>query len=266
MDIRQDHRRQLQWLRELAPDYLMSYPSNLEVLARLVRQEGPIPSLRVIRAISDTLSEEAQTEIEAAFGAPVVNTYSCAEAGYLASTCPAGQGLHIHAENVLLEVLDESGQPCRPGQTGQVVLTSLNNFRAPFVRYEVGDLATVGPERCRCGRGLPVLARVQGKNSPLFRLPNGRSKDSTAVTFLVRKIGSHWQHQVVQKALDHVVVRLVVDATWTDQHADRLREKLREFFEAPIRVEIEIRDQLPVPPSGKFQSMIVELGPAGGKG
>jgi len=268
MEIRQDHRRQLQWLRQLAPDYLLSYPPNLEVLANLeLREQAParsIPSLRAIRAISDTLTEEAQSTIESAFGVPVFNTYSCAETGYLATTCPERHGLHVHAENVILEVLDESGQPCGPGQTGEVFLTSLTNFRAPLIRYGVGDVATVGPERCACGRGLPVLARVQGKNSPLFRLPDGRPKSSALLAFLVRKVGGHWQHQVIQKALDHVVVRLVSDGTWTDQHAGKLREKVQEFFEGPIHIDIEIRDRLPLPPSGKFQSMIVELESAGG--
>ena len=164
------------------------------------------------------------------------------------------------------------GNRAAPGQTGQVYLTALNNFRAPFVRYQVGDLATVGPAGlpgtpacCSCGRGLPLLARVQGKNSPLFRLADGRLKPSALMTFLVRKVGGHWQHQVVQKALDHVVVRLVPDATWTSQHAERLRENLQDFFEAPIHVDVEVRDWLPTPLSGKFQSMVVELGSTGGK-
>jgi phenylacetate-CoA ligase len=263
MDIRQDHRRQLQWLRGLAPDYLLSYPSNLEALAKFVRDDGPIPSLRAIRAISETLTTEAQVDIEAAFGVPVRNTYSCAEAGYLATSCPAGHGLHVHAENVLLEVLDERGQPCGPGQTGRVYLTCLNNFRGPFVRYELGDEATVGPERCACGRGLPVLARVEGKSYPLFRLPDGRHKSSTLVAMLVRRVGGHWQHQVVQKGPDHLVVRLAVNATWTDQHGHLLREKLQEYFEAPVRVDLEFHDRLPLPASGKFQSMVVDMNASG---
>jgi phenylacetate-CoA ligase len=256
MDIRQDQRRQLQWLRDLSPDYLLSYPSNLEVLAALVRDAGRIPSLRAIQSISDTLTEEAQANIEAAFGVPVKNTYTCTEAGYLASPCPAGQGLHVHAENVILEVLDEAGQPCGPGQSGRVFITSLHNLRGPLVRYELGDEATVGPENCACGRGLPLLARVQGKNSPMFRLADGRLKSSAPVARLVRKVGGHWQHQVVQKAVDHVVVRLAVDATWTQAHAEQLLHKLQEYFEAPVRVDLELHERLPMPPSGKFQSML----------
>ena len=259
MDIQQDHRVQLQWLRRIAPDYLLSYPANLEVLANLARSQGPIPSLKAILAISDTLGEETQKSIEDAFGVPVKNTYSCAEAGYLASPCPAGHGLHVHAENVLLEVLDETGQPCGPGETGQVYLTHLHNYRGPFIRYEVGDEATVGAETCPCGRGLPLLARVQGKNSPMFHLADGRRKSSAILARMVRKLGGHWQHQVVQKAADRVLVRLASDGSWTEKHAEELRRIVQEFFETPLRVDVEIHDHLSVPASGKFQNMIDEL-------
>jgi phenylacetate-CoA ligase len=259
MNIGQDHRVQLQWLRRVAPDYLLSYPGNLEVLGRLAVQEGRISSLKAILSISDTLTEEARKTIETAFGVPVKNTYSCAEAGYLASPCPEGHGFHVHAENVLLEVLDDQGQPCVPGQTGQVYVTHLHNYRGPFMRYKLGDEATVGPASCPCGRGLPLLERVQGKNSPMFHLPNGRRKSSVILARLVRKLGGHWQHQIVQQSAADVVARVVPDAAWTEKHAEDLRHIVAEFFEGPIRVALEVHERLKVPASGKFQSMVNEL-------
>src|SRR5208282_3820411 len=151
------------------PDYLLSHTSNLELLAGMLLDEPQrFPRLRTVQAISETLSEEAEARIERAFAAPVKNLYSCAEAGYLASPCPKGHGLHIHAENVIFEVLDEADQPCQPGATGRVVLTTLHNFRTPFIRYEIGDEVTLGQERCPCGRGLPLLTRVFGKRRPTF--------------------------------------------------------------------------------------------------
>jgi phenylacetate-CoA ligase len=260
MDIQQDHREQLQWLRRVEPDYLLSYPANLEVLAHLVQQERRLPRLRALLAISESLAPEVQEAIETAFGVPVKNTYSCAEAGYLASPCPAGHGWHVHAENVLLEVLAPDGSPCPPGQSGQVYITHLHNLRGPLLRYELGDEATLAGVACPCGRGLPLLTGVQGKSSPLFVLPDGRRKSSIVLTRVIRKIGGHWQHQVVQKAPDHVVVRLAAGASWTAGHAEQVQAQLHAFFEAPIRVDVELHDRLPMPPHGKFQSMINELG------
>ncbi len=160
MDVQQDPHAQMQWLRRVAPDYLVSSPANLEALAGQAREQGPLPRLRAIQSLSGTLTSAAQAVIAAAFSVPVKNTYSDPMLGYLASPCPEGHGLHVHAENVLLEVLDESGQACAPGQPGRLIATDLHNLRAPLVRYELGDEATVGPTACPCGRGLPVLTAV----------------------------------------------------------------------------------------------------------
>jgi phenylacetate-CoA ligase len=257
MDIGQKPHRQIEWLREVNPDYLLSQTSNLELLASILRDEPQrFPNLRVIQAISETLTEEAQANIEEAFGAPVKNLYSCAEAGYLASPCPLGNGLHVHAENVILEILDDADQPCKPGETGRVVLTGLHNFRTPFMRYEIGDQVTLGPNRCSCGRGLPSLLRVLGKRRPMFRLAGDRLKHSSGLVHAISMIGGHYQHQAEQIALDHVIVRIVPSKSWTADHAHRLRQAVQEFFETPIHVDLEIKDRLQLPRSGKLQSMI----------
>src|SRR5262249_20787843 len=108
LDIRQDPRKQLAWLRRTDPDYLLSMPSNLEFLAGLVEESDQrLPALRAIQTVGETLTDATRERIEAGFGVPVKNCYSATEAGYIASPCPLGHGLHVHAENVLTEVLDE---------------------------------------------------------------------------------------------------------------------------------------------------------------
>ena len=259
MDIRQDPRRQIEWLQEVNPDYLLSHTSNLELLASMLLDEPRrFPRLSAIQAISETLTDEAQTKIETAFRAPVKNLYSCAEAGYLASPCPAGHGLHVHAENVILEILDDADQPCQSGETGRVVLTILHNFRTPFIRYDIGDVATLAPMPCQCGRGLPLLTRVHGKVRPHFRLAGGRWKHSSDLVHAITTVGGHHQHQVVQKAIDHVIVRIVPNCAWTGDHNQRLIQAVRVFFESPVNVQLELKERLEPLPGGKLQSMVCE--------
>jgi phenylacetate-CoA ligase len=259
MDIRQDPRRQLDWLAEVNPDYLLSHTSNLELLASMLLDEPRrFPRLSAIQAISETLTDEAQTKIEAAFRAPVKNLYSCAEAGYLASRCPAGPGLHVHAENAILEILDDADQPCKAGETGRVVLTVLHNFRTPFIRYEIGDVATLAPEPCRCGRGLPLLTRVHGKVRPHFKLACGLRKHSSDLIHAITEVGGHHQHQVIQKTLDQIVVRIVPNSEWTAGHNQRLIYAVQTFFEAPVRVQLELEQRLELSPGAKLQSMVCE--------
>lgn len=260
MDIHQTPERQLAWLRRVDPDVLQSFPSNLEHLAGLLAESRELlPRLQRILAFAETLTDEVKSRIEAAFGVPVFNCYSCFEAGALASPCPEGHGLHVHSENVILEVLDDSGRPCGPGETGRVVITTLHNFLTPLIRYEILDEATVGPAVCPCSRGLPLLSRVLGRRHPLLTLPDGRKKISTALVVGVRRLDICHQYQIVQKAPDHLVFRIVPNRQGFEANLlPQLKQLAKEFFETDIRVEVETFEQIPLTSRGKLRVVVVE--------
>lgn len=257
MDIRQDPVRQIEWLHKVKPSYLVSYPSNLEVLSSiLLEKKAHIPGIEVVQTIGEPLTDEVKSLIEGAFRAPVKNLYSVTEGGYVASPCPDGPGLHVHSENFLAEVLDDDGNPCGPGETGRVVLTSLNSFLNPFIRYDIQDYATLAEEPCPCGRGLPLWTRVDGRRHPMLYLPEGRRRISTGLILGIRQIGGIRQFQVVQKASRDVVVRVVPDSSWTLEHETRIKALVREEAEAPAVVET-----LPVlgrSGGGKLKIVVVE--------
>jgi phenylacetate-CoA ligase len=260
MDIRQDPRRQLAWLREVDPDYLASLPSNLEFLAGLLVESGQkLKALRAIQAVGEPLAPATRQRIEEGFGVPVKNLYSTTETGYLASPCPLGHGLHVHAENVLAEVLDADNRPCLPGQTGRLVLTCLHSFLTPFVRYDILDDVTLGPGSCPCGRGLPLWTHVDGRRHPLLHLPSGARKAVTGIILGVRQVGGIHQFQFIQRKVDHAILRIVPDRTWQPDFAQRMRQVIQAEFEAPIRVEIELKESLERPPGGKLKLALIEL-------
>src|SRR6185295_14515719 len=96
------------------------------------------------------------------WGVGVVDVYSSEECGQIALQCPEHEQYHVQSESVLVEVLDDEGRPCAPGTIGRVVLTTLQNFAMPLIRYDIGDFAEPGPA-CPCGRALPVLTRIVGR-------------------------------------------------------------------------------------------------------
>ena len=100
-----------------------------------------------------------------------------------------------------------------------------------------------------------------GKRRPLFRLAGGGWKHSSGLVHALSAVGGHHQHQAVQKAIDHVVVRVVPSQGWTPDHAHRIREAVQEFLEAPVRVDVEVRERLELPRGGKLQSMVCEVPP-----
>jgi phenylacetate-CoA ligase len=224
MDIRQDPRKQLAWLREVRPHFLVSYPSNLEHLAGLLAESGlGLPGLRVIQAIGEPLPDDVRGRIESGFGVPVRNLYSTTEGGYMASPCPSGAGLHLHAESILAEVLDANDRPCRPGQTGRLVFTSLHSLLCPFIRYDIMDEVTLAHGPCGCGRGLPLLTAVDGRRVPLLLRHDGGHTSSLGLVLGVRQVGGVHQFQIVQAAPDRTIIRVVPSLAWGPDHAERIR-------------------------------------------
>ena len=258
LDIRQNPRTQLEWLRRLNPAYLISYPSNLEVLASLAADaKVRIPNLEAIQAIGEPVTGEMRGLVEGAFGVPVKNLYSVTEGGYVASPCPGGHGLHVHSENFIVEVLKENGEPCAPGETGRVVLTSLHNFVNPFVRYDIQDYATLAPGPCPCGRGLPLWTKVDGRRHPMLYMPDGSRRISTGLMLGVRQVGGVRQFQIVQRPDGSVLVRVVPDPSWTPEHEARIVTLVQEEVGRSDTV-VEKLPALEKTGGGKLRIIVVE--------
>lgn len=154
-------KEQISWLKRVNPDYLITYPSNLNELIQHYKQEklSKPPALTQIQTIGETLDDATRVLCHDVLQLPVVDTYSTLEIGYIALQCPEHDHYHIQSEVTLVEILNEANAPCSAGETGRVVVTPLHNFTMPLLRYEVGDYAVVG-ESCPCGRGLPVITKL----------------------------------------------------------------------------------------------------------
>ena len=147
MDVRQDPRAQLDWLRRVRPTCLLSLPSNLELLAGLLRDKGErLPSLQVVQTFGEPLSEASRQRIEEGFGVPTKKTYGTTEAGHIASPCPMGHGLHVHSENLIAEV-PRCREPAVPaGRNGTAGVHDAAQLPGPLrsVRHILDDVDAGG--------------------------------------------------------------------------------------------------------------------------
>jgi phenylacetate-CoA ligase len=254
--IRQDVAKQAAWLVEQDPDYLLTYPSNLMALAQHFAASGTrLPRLRHASTYGEALNDELRPTVRQAWGVEVFDTYSAQEIGYLALQCPRGEQYHVQSETVYLEVLDEHDEPCRPGEVGRVVVSTLHNYAMPMLRYALGDYAEVGSP-CSCGRGLPVLRRVLGRERNMWALPGGRR--------VWPLFGSRdWGHleairqlQLVQHDLDRVEARIVGPRPLTEVEEDEIAGLLRKRFDYPFEVTFSYLDEIERTSSRKFEDFV----------
>lgn len=250
---------QLAWLARERPSYLVTFPSNARFLAEACLARGiELPGLEAVLTIGEVISDQVRQACHDAWGAWVNGPYSSADAGILALQCPAHQHYHVQAEGVLLEVLGEDGRACAPGEVGEVVVTPLHNFAAPLLRYALGDHAEVGAP-CPCGRGLPVLSRVLGRERNMLRLPSGDVMWPDLQSGVYRELAPVTRFQLAQTALDRLELRLVVERPLTADEERRLEEHIRTRFPGPFTVVLTYHDALGPSPSGKYEDFRCEI-------
>lgn len=251
--------QQAQWLREQDPDYLLSCPSNLTALAEYCMEHDiKLPHLEDISTVMEVVTPEFRETCRAAWNAPVVDTYSCVEAGNIAMQCPVAEHCHVPAESVLVEVIDEHGQPCGPGEVGRVVVTALHNFAMPLLRYELGDHAEVGGP-CECGRGLPVLKRIMGRTRNMLMTPDGQQHWPRFGRRRMLAIAPIRQYQFVQHAADALEVRLTTARPLTVAEEQALVRHIHERTPYPYEVTFTYSDEIPPGPGGKREDFRCEV-------
>lgn len=236
------------------PAYFYGYASMLEEFARHVRQkglEGHLPGLRAIISTSEPLTAPRREVIRQAFNVPVQNEYGCGEVGPIAYECRAGS-LHVMSQSLEVEILSDTGEPCRPGVVGQVVVTDLNNHAFPLIRYAIGDHAAWG-RPCACGLPFPVLAELLGRQYDYLEDGAGRRYHGEAVMYIFEDLREEGFDIPAFQVLQHRPgeARLLLVAPTAPA---RLDEKLREMFRirlGQMELKIERRDEIPRASSGK---------------
>lgn len=205
------------WRRCLSfrPQWFYGYVSMLEEFARFVRRrgyDGRALELKAIVTTSEVLGDPQRRLLSEVFGTRVQNEYGCGEVGPIAYECPEGS-LHVMSENLVVELLTPEGRPAGEGESGEIVVTDLNNRAMPLVRYGLADFGVWGAP-CRCGRPFPVLDRVWGRQYDFVQGPDGRRYHGEFLMYAFEDLRGQGmairQFQVTQNAADRLDVAVVL--------------------------------------------------------
>ena len=258
IDIETDVRGQLEQLLEYRPTSLIVYPSNMVALLDEIEALGAaLPELRVVRTMGETVPEGLAERLQSVLPeARLYDCYSSEEMGYIALHCPESGLYHVMSETVIVEVVDEDGRPCGEGETGIVLVTDIHNHATPMIRYRIGDYAEVGPP-CPCGRGLPTLRRILGRERNMIVKPDGTRHWPLTGYKKYREIAPIVQYQMRQHALDRIEVRMVVERPLTQDEERELREYLHWKLRHPFQLDFAyFEGSLPTGPNGKFEEFL----------
>jgi phenylacetate-CoA ligase len=241
-------------LTTFKPDAIDSYPSALTVFAEFCKSHRIVNiKPRVIFLSGEKIYPHQREVIREVFDCPLFDRYGSNEFSIIAQECEQHEGLHFLRQFLYVEVIHESGRPAESGELGEVVITDLTNLYMPFVRYRTEDLAVPTIRKCACGRGSPLLDRIEGRIFNVVVSADGRTTGGAFWTYLSRFVPGIKRFQVEQRDRNGVIFRLVRGPEWRDENLLRLEAKIKENMGAQFNVSFEMVDEIPLTPAGKFR-------------
>lgn len=250
-------------LQAWQPSVLTAYPSILRVLAdEQVGGRLAIAPSRVF-AGGEVLTAGTRARVAAAWGTEPFDQYACTEAGFVAAECSRRGHLHVLDDHVLVEVVDEAGQPVAPGELGsRLLVTVLGSRTLPLIRYELDDRIRLDPEPCPAHHQ-PAIAAVAGRARELVRLP-GRDGPVAVHPVAFTSVLDPMPLRGWQVVAEPGRVRVLVAAPDQDHLPDRVAEEVRRSLAAAgvvgVCVVVEPVDEVRRAGSGKA-SLVVSVEP-----
>lgn len=243
-------------LTSLKKPALIGITPAIRKLAHCV-QDGILPEFwpSVIIPVGEVLTEQMRKMMQSVFQAKVADIYGCNEAGDVAWQCLEGGHYHINIDNVIVEVLTD-GKPAVPGQIGEVVITNLNRYAMPIIRYKNGDLARLSTQDCPCGCKLPMIAEIIGRSGEDITLPTGRIIPWNELKSLMNHPQIR-QFQIIQNAKGDLLIKYIKEPNADKLALDELlKSRYRRLLNNMLPIETDCVNRIDPAPSGKSKLVI----------
>lgn len=246
-------------LKRTKPQLIKSYPGILYNISHVFRKHGLSYTPKAIHTGGEKLHSFQREEIESTFQTKVYDFYGARDMPNMAQNCDQSSGLHVFMENVIFEVVDDDGNPVKEGE-GDIVLTSLHNYVMPFIRYKIGDRAKVSASKtCSCGRPLQLIDEIMGRSFDIIEFPNGNRVGGSFWTLLTRSVSGIRDFQIVQEALNEIIVYYVTDAGITAIDETMLKERILEYSGDGLKIKCVQVDSIAVSEAGKSKFVISKI-------
>jgi len=237
------------------PDLIRGYAGSLYELAKF-SEKNKLHMHKPKKLISsaETLTSNMRTKIETVFGTKLYDLYGSRETASIAGECKDGL-IHIFSFNNYLEIIDRNNNPTVEDQEGRVIITTLHNLSMPLIRYELGDIAVLGPKVCSCGNYLPCLKKIYGRLEEQFI-----KKDGSIVIgyFFVHLLGVLLnkgylkKFQVIQEDFDRIKIRAILEKDLPESEKNEIEQKIRVSMGMDCKIVWDFVDSIPKTKSGKY--------------
>ncbi|RJR16576.1 MAG: phenylacetate--CoA ligase family protein [Nitrospiraceae bacterium] len=260
----------LEIIQRMDPTVIVGVPSFLHKLGQFLLEQGIDPGKTAVNkliCIGEPIRDRNLSllimgqYLEEEWGAKVYSTYASSETITTFCECTAQKGGHLHPELAIVEIVDEEGRSQLPGETGEVVVTTLSVEGMPLLRFRTGDVSFLENGPCECGRYSPRLGPILGRKKQMIKY-RGTTLYPQSVYAVLDEIPEVSEYFVAVRSdfdLSDILSVHVSLSNGTCSPAgiiDRLQARLRVRPEVVISTEEEIKKQMLTGQSRKINRFI----------
>ncbi len=246
--IEEDGANLLEHFNRFRPAVLYGCVTPLREMARAARHAGVHHRPQVIITTAESLDPATRRLLASTFSTRVTDVYGLTETGMVAWECPHA-GYHLSDDTMLAELL-----PTDDGTGQRLVVTNLELFAMPLIRFQTGDLVTPGHTgRCACGRSLTHVEQIEGRLADCIQTPDGRSISPYRFTLALEAIPGLQRYQVLQTGARRYLVRIESDGADVTPIAARVRERMHQVLGGTAQVEVKLEAVITPQPGRKFR-------------
>ena len=253
-----DMLRYITVLNQKRPKLIKAYAQSIYELAKFAKENKiEVKKQYAIHLAAGTVYDFMRELIEEVFQCKAYNYYGSREVGSIASECRVQDGLHIMQEHTLLEVINSEGKVCKAGEEGEIVLTTLENYSMPLIRYKVGDIGILKKyDSCDCGCTYDKLQKIVGRTTDLFKGRDGKKIDGEYFTHLFYFVPWIKQFQVIQNCLDEIIIKIVKNSNIVETDIIDITQKIKMVMGEECQVIFQYVEEIPKTVTGKFRYTI----------
>jgi phenylacetate-coenzyme A ligase PaaK-like adenylate-forming protein len=250
----------LKIMKRFRPKQIFGYPSSIALFAGFAQKQAidmKDVGVKTVFVTSEMLYDFQRKTIEEVFGCKVANGYGGRDGGFIAHECPHGN-MHI-TEDVIVEIVDENGETVQEGESGEIVITHLDAYAMPFIRYRMGDKGRISRKDCSCGRKTAILEAIEGRVTDFIHTPDGRTMHALALIYVLRDIKGVNEFKIIQKQKDFLHIDIVKNSYFSDATEEIITKQIQERMGGIVRIEFSFSQFISPENNGKYRYVVSQL-------
>lgn len=239
---------------------IYGYSSNVFSLARFFKTNNININLNYVILIAESILPQQKSVISTIFKCPVYMDYGASECMRMGFECNKHNGYHMDIYNYYFEYLDNFGEPCHPGENANIVVTNLNNYIFPLIRYRIGDQIIVSEEKCSCGLPYPIISKISGRELNSVTTPQNNEIPFLNFTSSLQLFYDYIvQYQfIIDEKNENITIKIIPNKEFKSEILQKIRGKILDLINHSMNVVIEVVEKIPCEQYGKTKAFIIK--------